>query len=83
MFEILGFIATCAALLWATFAWLIMAWDTLGKYNIGGVPNSLGGKVFTLILLLALCFLWKMTFESSPFSIVTTKIQAAPQGSDK
>ena len=66
---ILGFGFACGMLLYFSIMWLFAAFFTLGKYNIGGVPNTFKDKTIVLVFCIALIVLWKLTFENAPFSI--------------
>lgn len=66
---IIGFVALVFVMLYATAAYLLLASNTLGKYNIGGVPNSLLAKIGTSILGAILYGSWVLVFEHAPFTI--------------
>ena len=69
IFQILGFIAAIFVLVSLSFTWCALAVNNLGEYNIGGVPNSFGTKVFTFIAGTVLAFLWFLLFKNMPFEI--------------
>lgn len=71
MFEIIGFIATVGFFTWLTLAWCLIAFNTLGRYNIGGVPNTVKDKVLTIVLLAVLALGWSAIFKNSPFQITS------------
>jgi hypothetical protein len=45
------------------------AFNTLGRYNIGGVPNSLIQKLVTITFLLLLAGAWYLLMLHSPITI--------------
>ena len=66
---IIGFITCCLLLSWFSLAWLLAAFNTLGKYNIGGVPNTVKDRILTLVLLCIVIFFWCLLFDAAPFSV--------------
>lgn len=66
---IIGFVALVFVLMYATAAYTLVAINNLGKYNIGGVPNSLLAKIGTLILGAILYGSWVLLLEHAPFTI--------------
>ena len=66
---IIGFIVCGILLIYFSLAWAAVAFNTLGKYNIGGVPNTYKDKIFTLVLLCVLAFGWIALFENAPFTV--------------
>lgn len=66
---IIGFIASLLLCLYVTLVWLLFAADTLGTYNIGGVPNSVVSKLVVLVLGALLYGGWVLLFEHAPFTI--------------
>jgi len=67
---IIGFIAVCVVLLYLTGAYVIVFLNTMGEYNIGGVPNTLMSKVITAIAGAVLWWLWTEALSHSPFDII-------------
>lgn len=66
---IIGFAALCLVMLWLSLFWLIMAWNGLGQYNIGGVPNSTLQKIGILLVGAGVTYLWSLLFASAPFTV--------------
>jgi len=69
---ILGFIFCCLIMIWLSVVCFFALWNNTGKYNIGGVPNSLTTKVGSYVFLVIVVLLWWVLFKYSPF-IVTVK----------
>lgn len=69
IFSILGFLVLCVILGYVSVAYFLLFLNGMGRYNIGGVPNSAMKKVALLIAGIVLCFLWVKLFQYSPFSI--------------
>jgi len=67
--SIIGFIACFVLLIYFSLAWALVAFNTLGKYNIGGVPNTYKDRFLTLFILCVVVVLWIFLFDSSPFSV--------------
>jgi hypothetical protein len=44
--------------LWLTVIMLVITFNSMGKYNIGGIPNKTIYKFYTLIGWLVLYFIW-------------------------
>lgn len=65
----IGFAALVIVLSYATVAYMMVAINNLGKYNIGGVPNTLLTKIGTLILGAVLYGSWVLLLEHKPFTI--------------
>lgn len=68
--EIIGFFALMALLCFITLASALTALNCLGKYNIGGVPNSIPTKIATLFLLVVIAFAWYILFKNAPFTLM-------------
>ena len=66
---IIGFITCVIVLLFASLTWGMLAWDSLGRYNIGGAPNSLGRKCATFLWLVLLAAAWVNVIQHSPVSL--------------
>lgn len=69
---IIGFIASIVVLLYLSFAWGFWGMMILPKYNIGGVENSLGTKIFWVCVGVILFVLWRIALTNSPFSIIVS-----------
>lgn len=66
---IFGWIVLLLLTLYASLVFLLICTQTLGSYNIGGVPTTLKGKVLTLIAGAALVWWWFKVFEWAPFIV--------------
>lgn len=67
---IIGWLTLCVILALGTAAWAGLAFNGLGRYNIGGVPNSPVAKVGILLLGGVVVYAWYSLFLAAPFSIV-------------
>lgn len=67
---VIGFIFMCIVGLYLSFFTIMCMWNSWGKYNIGGVPNSLMTKLSVFIPLGLTFAVWYYTFTNSPFSII-------------
>ena len=67
---VVGFIFLVVILLWITLGYVILFINTMGKYNIGGVPNTRGSKILTLILGVVLMEAWQQLLLVSPFEVI-------------
>jgi len=68
--EIIGWVALVVLLGWATLGIIIIAFNSLGKYNIGGVINSPRSKFIALIDIILIVYLWYLLILAAPFTIV-------------
>lgn len=66
--QLLGFLALVALMGYGTLAYLIVCGDGLGKWNIGGVENSIGKRLAIVAGLLFILFLWAKLWSYAPFS---------------
>jgi hypothetical protein len=69
MMVILGYFVLVFFSIMLTFAWMVQAFDGLGAYNIGGVPNSLTKKFVILCFFALLVLLWIFVYEVKPFTV--------------
>jgi len=70
IFTILGWL--CFIVGWTSVSgmWLATAFNTLGQYNIGGVPNKWYNKIIVILFLIPVCYGWYwIFFEVSPFKL--------------
>lgn len=44
--------------IWLTLIMLVISFNTLGKYNIGGIPNKNSYKFYTLLGWIFIYFIW-------------------------
>lgn len=58
MFEVMGFLACLAILIYGSFVWVVWAFNSLGRYNIGGVPNEPTEKALCLFAAAVLGTFW-------------------------
>ena len=66
---IIGWIVCVILSFGVSIFWGGVAWDALGKYNIGGVPNSLSLKVFVILAASIPILAWMATLRYAPFTI--------------
>ena len=64
---IFGWLVLLLISLYVSLAYLMLCSQTLGKYNIGGVPTTVSEKLGTLALGIALMWWWSKVFAWSPF----------------
>lgn len=69
MFAIFGFICGVLIMLSVTAAVLLVAADTLGRFNIGGSPNSITQKIVTCVFILFVVGAWYLLLSNAPFDI--------------
>jgi hypothetical protein len=65
-----GWVVTFLGVIFLSLVYGVLCTQTLGRYNIGGVPNSAQSKICTLALGVLLVFSWMKIFQYAPFSIV-------------
>jgi hypothetical protein len=53
--------------------WIVYAWNDLGQYNIGGVPNTTWDKIGVWFIFILVCFGWKLIYDISPFTLTLTQ----------
>ena len=73
VFSIIGFIVTCLILFTISIATVLVAVNTLGRFNIGGVPNSFVQKLVTLTFIAIVVLAWMLLLSNAPFTISITK----------
>lgn len=66
---IIGWLALVALMGSMSCGWLVLAFNGLGKYNIGGVPNRRTTKVLLLTLGAFLAYAWYVLGSNAPFTI--------------
>jgi hypothetical protein len=69
VYNIVGFAVMMLAMLYISIVYAIFALDTLGKYNIGGVPNNLRAKIGVLVIGFVIGMLWWKLIHNLPFTI--------------
>lgn len=67
--DIIGFIACCIILVYLSIGWCLLAFNTLGEFNIGGAPNTFKGRLMTFIFLAIIVNGWYMVLQRSPFTV--------------
>lgn len=73
VFLLMGFMVAVAFGLWLTLFAGLACFNSLGTYNIGGVPNRWYTKLATLLLAGAVCAYWWWLFSvAAPFEITYT-----------
>jgi len=72
LFSVVGFIFLVILLGLLSFGWLLMAWDGLGRWNIGGAHNSWLRRLVILFWGSVLGSLWYFLFTHMPFTITLT-----------
>jgi hypothetical protein len=66
---LIGFIFLFIVGVFASLVFLLLCTQTLGQYNIGGVPNKWPAKVGTFLLGIALVYAWVFLFACAPLTI--------------
>lgn len=66
---IIGFLVSCLFLVKLSILSVLSLMNNLGKYNIGGSPNTITKKIVTIIFLLIVVFLWYELFQLFPIHI--------------
>lgn len=69
MLELIGWVTITVFALWVSVLWLLTAWNGLGRYNIGGVPNSIKDKLIVIVLAVAPAGMWWVVSTAAPFTI--------------
>ncbi len=69
MMAVFGWIVYVVIMLYFTAASALISFNTLGKYNIGGVPNTVGDKLLNLAFNAAVLGGWYGVFLSAPFTL--------------
>lgn len=69
---IVGFLVLIIGLVFISFAYVLLAVDGLGRWNMGGVENSTLQKVGILLGGVLLFLAWRALFHNAPFSINIT-----------
>ena len=72
LFAVFGFLVCVAVVLAMTATWVVVAMNTLGKWNIGGVPNTWKDRTVTIAFLAFIVWEWYVLFSVSPFTITIT-----------
>ena len=67
---IFGWICLMVISLWPTFFMVVVSWDGLGTYNIGGVPNPLSTKLLIVVGWILLVGWWYFVVSLAPFTIM-------------
>lgn len=68
-FAFIGWIACAIFLGIVSVSWPILAFNSLGKYNIGGVPNRASNRITTLLFGAIIGAFWFGLVSIAPFSI--------------
>ena len=72
MLAIIGWLTMVIVLLNISAGVSVLLFNNMGRYNIGGVPNSVATKVLTFIAAMIVAALWIFLFKVAPFSISFT-----------
>lgn len=71
--EVIGWMVLVTFGLSCTGAWGMFAFNCLGQYNIGGVPNKIGAKIGVFVGLAVLALGWYWIAHIAPFTISMDK----------
>lgn len=69
---ILGWFVVLGLAVFCSLLFLLLCTQTLGKYNIGGVPTTLKDKSLTIFLGAVLIVGWIIVFKLSPFTVTVS-----------
>lgn len=68
--EILGWLVIVIFTAWISLIYLLVAFNCLGKYNIGGVPNKFWPKPLIISALIPLAMAWGKVWSLAPFTVI-------------
>jgi hypothetical protein len=68
-YSIVGFAVMMLVMLAISLIYATVALNTLGEYNIGGVPNTLRAKIGVLVIGFVIGTLWWKLIHNLPFTI--------------
>jgi hypothetical protein len=68
-FSVIGWLIVAVILGKLSLAYLLVMFNGLGQYNIGGVPNSTKKKLVIVAGMFLFFYLWYTLFQHSPFSV--------------
>lgn len=66
---VIGWLCLLTAMGYASIIYILIAFNGLGEYNIGGVPNSLLLKIGIIISGGVVGWLWYALFSIAPFTV--------------
>lgn len=66
---IIGWICMLTLIGYTTLLYIVVALNGLGKYNIGGVPNSLMTKLIIIMAGIGIIMGWIAVIELAPFTV--------------
>jgi hypothetical protein len=69
VYNVVGFAVMMLVMLYVSVVYAVVALNTLGKYNIGGVPNTLRAKIGILVVGGVVGMLWWKLIHNLPFTI--------------
>lgn len=69
---IIGWICMLTLIGYTTLLYIVVALNGLGKYNIGGVPNSLMTKLIIIMAGIGIIMGWIAVIELAPFTVTLT-----------
>ena len=72
IFAIIGFIFCVALLGYFSLFVVMVCFNSLGKYNIGGVPNSFSTKLGAIVLVAVTAFVWYSLIVYGPIDFGIT-----------
>lgn len=74
LFAGFGFLLCTLVMLMVTAVWGLFAFQAVGKWNIGGVPNTWKDRAIAVLMFAAVAFGWYTLFSISPFKITITAL---------
>lgn len=72
--QVIGWFALAFLLGAATLSWLVIAFNHMGKWTIGGAENRFGTRAVSLCWGVVVGYLWYELFVNSPFTITIERI---------
>lgn len=69
MMAVIGFIACVIVMLWLSATSVLVAANSLGRYTIGGVPNTWVDRAGALLLIAGLFCGWYLVLHFAPFTL--------------
>lgn len=70
MLAVIGWFAIVILVGIISTGYILLALNTLGRYNIGGVPNKPIEKLLIILIGAFGMFIWYLIFSIAPFTIV-------------
>ena len=66
---LIGWLTLVLITCFCTLGYIIFAFNGIGKYNIGGVPNHWSKKIKIVLFGIGFYFIWDFIFFIAPFKV--------------